>query len=302
MKAIDQSSIDNLEKDGVLKQLTLVQASNDSLKVIAGIDFDKPVGHVEKCGKRISIQFDSSGLSRYVLTGYVDEVRQLYQQLGAVLKEGPKRVVKSIEETKKAINTAKDGQTIRIAHGSIGHEHIEELQALVQHRERKGVFVNLDMEGRIRPDGRIWMAAQQFYDVATQIWDNNEPAIDDYTYPIIVNFAFACELAMKASEATAVYPLTLQGGILPASKTESQVHGHKLKTILSKLHESTQTAIKANFERTTSRELMPLLEKCDDYFAKARYGYEKTTGFYRLSDVRELAKGLLFAVKELEES
>ena len=58
-----------------------------------------------------------------------------------------------------------------------------------------------------------------------------------------------------------------------------------------------QQAIQEEFMSSTQEALLPLLEKCRDYFIKGRYPYEQIGGSYGLSDVRNLADGLLKAVR-----
>lgn len=57
-----------------------------------------------------------------------------------------------------------------------------------------------------RPNGHIWMVAEEFYNAAECIWDSN------YSYPLLVNYAFACELALKSAEGKIKQPAPLVNG------------------------------------------------------------------------------------------
>ncbi|SEG14741.1 hypothetical protein SAMN06264348_102215 [Oceanospirillum linum] len=149
---------------------------------------------------------------------------------------------------------------------------------------------------RTRPSGHIWMAAEQFYNAAEKVWNSDDIDLAAYVYPLVVNYAFSCELSLKASEGKVKFSEVSSEGLLFATNIESAVRGHDLKSIFTKLKLETQEGIKSEFESATGENLIPLLEECSRYFEDGRYSFEKIGGSYSLSGVRTLAKGLLDAV------
>lgn len=149
---------------------------------------------------------------------------------------------------------------------------------------------------RTRPNGHIWMAAEQFYNAAELIWNSENIDINGYMYPLIVNYAFSCELALKSSEGKVKFSEVTPEGLLMSTNSESSVRGHELLSIFRKLKPETQNAIESEFESCTGKSLIPLLEECSKYFKKGRYSFEQKGGSYSLSGVRTLAKGLLDSI------
>lgn len=140
---------------------------------------------------------------------------------------------------------------------------------------------------KTEPSGRIWEAAERFFKAAEAIRCNEKISIEELAYPLIVNYAFLCELSLKAAESK----------IKPsATNTESAVHGHQLKTLFHNLKPDTQNFIQTEFESTSGRELQPLLDECSRYFITGRYEFEQSGGSYNFSGIRILAKYLLSAV------
>jgi hypothetical protein len=149
---------------------------------------------------------------------------------------------------------------------------------------------------RTRPNGHIWMAAEQFFNAAEHIWTDETIDLNRYVYPLVVNYAFSCELSLKASEGLVKFSEATPEGLLKAVNTESAVRGHDLHTIFTKLKPETQKAVEANFLSSTGTQLIPLLKECSKYFAHGRYSFEQIGCSYSLSGVRNLAKGLLDSV------
>ena len=148
----------------------------------------------------------------------------------------------------------------------------------------------------IRPNGRIWVSAEQFYKAAEQVWTSEGIDLNAFVFPLIVNYALCAELSLKAAEGAVGGGLT-QDGLVKAAKTMSTAHGHNLSEVFASLQTHTQTAIESEFLTATEENLAPLLAKCSNYFVQARYAYEQIGGSYNLSGIRTLAKGLLDAVK-----
>lgn len=151
--------------------------------------------------------------------------------------------------------------------------------------------------GTIRPNGRIWASAEQFYKAAEQVWTSEGVDLNAFVFPLIVNYALCAELSLKAAEGGAVGSGLTSDGLVKAAKIMSTAHGHKLPEVFASLQPSTQVAIESEFLAATGEVLAPLLATCADYFEVARYAYEKIGGSYDLTGVRTLAKGLLDAVK-----
>ncbi|XOZ32485.1 hypothetical protein ACMDCT_09725 [Halomonadaceae bacterium KBTZ08] len=149
---------------------------------------------------------------------------------------------------------------------------------------------------RARPNGHIWMAAEQFFNAAELIWNTDGIDLNRYVHPLVVNYAFSCELSLKASEGLVKFSEVTSEGLLKAVNTESAVRGHDLYTIFTKLKPDTQKAICSEFFASTETELAPLLKECSKYFEQGRYSFEQIGGSYSLTGVRTLARGLLDAV------
>jgi len=140
------------------------------------------------------------------------------------------------------------------------------------------------------------MAAQQFYNAAEYIWNSTDLDLSGYVYPLVVNYAFSCELSLKSSEATVQATNVQQGQLIPAAAIKSSVRGHELDSVFQDLKQETQIFLQNEFFSNTGEQLMPLLKECSKYFENCRYSFEKKSGSYNLSGVRTLAKGLLDSV------
>lgn len=146
-----------------------------------------------------------------------------------------------------------------------------------------------------RPDARIWRAAQQFFKAGEILWEHDDQF--KCIFPLIMNYAFSCELSLKATEALVKQSNKRPDTLLNVTYSKSKVQGHKLHVIFNKLHKDTQDGIKAKFFLITGQQLIPLLEKCSKYFVEVRYGFEIVGGSYAVSDLRILAEGLLESVR-----
>ncbi|AKH69386.1 hypothetical protein IMCC21906_01710 [Spongiibacter sp. IMCC21906] len=153
---------------------------------------------------------------------------------------------------------------------------------------------------RIEPSGHIFISAKQFYDAAELIWQKTNGAVGSYVYPVIVNYALACELALKACESTTSSALVPEGALLPTAEINSTIWGHKLSKLFDTLASDTQQQLAAEFYSTVGVSLQPLLAECDGYFIKARYAWEKDNKcVFHLSGVRQLSSGLIAVVPTL---
>lgn len=148
---------------------------------------------------------------------------------------------------------------------------------------------------RTEPSAHIWQAAEQFFLAGELIWVGNRAK---YTYPLVMNYSFSCELSLKSSESKVIPSVTAEGIIMPVG-THSVVSGHSLHDIFTKLKQKTQDGVEAEFNKGRPDgdryQLVTLLKKCSSYFVESRYAFEMVAGSFALSDVRELAEGLLKA-------
>ncbi|GEM_PF-2081219 len=84
---------------------------------------------------------------------------------------------------------------------------------------------------RKRANGHIWMAEEQFYNAAKLIWNAEDININTHLDPLLVNYAFSCELSLKASEGKVKYSEVSHEEILFLLNIESVLRGHDLKLI-----------------------------------------------------------------------
>lgn len=152
---------------------------------------------------------------------------------------------------------------------------------------------------KTRPNGHIWMVAEQFFNTAELVWKTSDGHITSNVYPLIVNYAFSCELALKASVGVVKVGQVTPDGLVPAAATKSAIRGHNLSDLFKNLPPPIQSSIAASFLSSEEEDIIPLLEMCSNYFEEARYPLEKIGGSYDLSGVRNLARGLLQAVRKL---
>lgn len=159
----------------------------------------------------------------------------------------------------------------------------------------------MDEQTKPRPNGHIWMSAEQFYNAAELIMANESVDLNRYVLPLLVNYALCVELSLKAAEGTGMCKPVSQAGLISASATKSAVRGHELDKVFAALQSDTQRKIANEFSVATGEPLMPLLEICSNYFIQARYSYEQIGAAYDLTAVRTLARGLLQAVRVFDQ-
>lgn len=148
-----------------------------------------------------------------------------------------------------------------------------------------------------RPNGHIWMGAQQFLNAADALFDNRS-GFDDLIYPIIVNYALSVELALKSTVGKVDFQPPTADGLVLAAKTKSDVRGHDLSKIFINLPADVKSSLENEFQIFTGEDIHQCLTKCRDYFVKARYPYEEISGAYDIGKLRTLAHGVLHSVKE----
>lgn len=148
----------------------------------------------------------------------------------------------------------------------------------------------------IRPNGHIWMGAQQFCNAAESMYQGGDLA--GLVYPMLVNYALSVELALKSTVGLVDVRPPTKDGLILAAKTKSDSWGHKLQTeVFAGLPAPIRADLEIEFMAATQQPLQPLLTKCNDYFVKARYAHEQVGGSYDLSGLRTLAHGVLKATR-----
>ena len=146
---------------------------------------------------------------------------------------------------------------------------------------------------------KVWTQASQFNEASDFLWDKG---VSDFMLPIIVNYAFASELALKSCDCcTRANAEALPGLISTASFTSKiRVRNHNLVDLFAKLHMPLQTHIQAQFRQEMETELTPLLEDCQSCFVDGRYAYENHPTSFPLTNLRTLSNGLVNATQDLD--
>ena len=139
----------------------------------------------------------------------------------------------------------------------------------------------------------VWLDAKQFLDAGNLLFDNN---ISIFA-PIIMNYAFACELALKACVVKTHFKCKpIEGGLIPTGSHISTTHGHKLfSQVFENLPQSMQRTISAKFHIVADTDLRDQLIKYNDYFVDVRYSFERPVRSWDLSGMRTFANALLDA-------
>ncbi|MFZ6727683.1 hypothetical protein ACO0K2_19540 [Undibacterium sp. MH2W] len=146
--------------------------------------------------------------------------------------------------------------------------------------------------------------SRRIYDSARSYLALAEPAFHDDSIlvpnvmAVVANLALCVELLLKACDAKVTKPNQSNNEqVLVNGEISSNVWGHDLVQIFSKLNPEVQETLVLLFESETNQQLRPLLEKCKDYFTHARYFYEsKHAHIFSPSDIRILAHGINAAI------
>lgn len=147
-----------------------------------------------------------------------------------------------------------------------------------------------------RPDGHVWMAAQQFFKAAELLMEDPQ----HLGIPALVNYAFAAELAMKAADIIVTAPTPGAPGLIPAATKRSAVRvpGHDLSKIFAALQPSIQVELSRLFQLEIGQDLATLLARCGNYFVDGRYYFEEAGAAFAVEPIYLVAKGLLAAVHQ----
>ena len=148
--------------------------------------------------------------------------------------------------------------------------------------------------GRERFNNWICQTARQFNQAADTLFDGD---LANHTYPILMNYAFACELALKACAVQTRYNCKPGvDGIIPTASFKSTADGHGLGTVFGQLPSDTREAVSNAYNNITGEDLSSQLAEFKDYFVDVRYWFESRPRIYDLTGLRRLANGLVDAV------
>ncbi|MHA2937358.1 hypothetical protein ACXJY6_03570 [Vibrio sp. RC27] len=125
----------------------------------------------------------------------------------------------------------------------------------------------------------IYLSARQFLQLC-QVAEIHSVEIYDYKYAYNANLAFSIELFLKSIDAISEDRLVLEVGDAQIFKsfTKSNLKGHRLSQLFSKLGDTTQSLLDRAFESSKwnlgIQSLLEVLELLDNAFIDNRYSYE----------------------------
>ena len=139
----------------------------------------------------------------------------------------------------------------------------------------------------------VWLDAKQFLDAGNILFDNDI----SICAPILMNYAFACELALKACNVQTRYNCKPKhDGLIPTASFTSTTRGHKLfSQVYENLPHDIQRAISTKFNGIANTDLRDQLTKYNDYFVDVRYSFERPVRSWDMSGMRDFANTLLDA-------
>lgn len=144
--------------------------------------------------------------------------------------------------------------------------------------------------------GHIYRSAKCFYALALPAF-NDDSILSANVMAVVANLALCVELLLKSTDAKVIKTKQVKNGLLSNAEIKSNVYGHDLRSIFDSLDSSIQAILIEKFEEETNQSLLPLLDKCKDYFIHARYSYElKSSHSYDISAIKLLADGLDAAI------
>ena len=149
--------------------------------------------------------------------------------------------------------------------------------------------------GRPRFNGRVWRTASSYRDAANTLYDTD---LISFCHPILMNYAFSCEIAAKACCVQTQYNCKPTGnGLIPTACAIPIPHGHDLIKVFEQLPNETKTAIANTFKDSVGIDLRSQLIEFRDYF-DVRYYFEKRPHSHSLSGIRELSNGFVDSTLE----
>lgn len=144
--------------------------------------------------------------------------------------------------------------------------------------------------------GYIYRSAKCFYALALPAF-NDDRILSENSMAVIANLALCVELLLKSTDAKVIHANQVKNRLLSNAEIKSNVRGHNLRELFDDLDSSIQACLIQKFEEETHQSLLPLLDKCKDYFVHARYSYESTSQHpYDISAIKLLADGLDSAI------
>ena len=183
-----------------------------------------------------------------------------------------------------------DGRWYRLGDHGRYPAHANLSQALDVKAQMKNNDLNI---GSPRWNYHVWMDAKQFLDAGNILFDSDISVC----YPMLMNYAFACELALKACDVqTRSNSKQIEGGPIPTGSFKSTTHGHRLVSdVFQKLPLDMQRKIANRFSEIANAELHDQLVIFNDYFVHVRYSFERPARTWDLSGMRNFANALLNA-------
>jgi hypothetical protein len=143
---------------------------------------------------------------------------------------------------------------------------------------------------------RIYECAMAHYRLAAPAFEDDRILVPN-VMAVVVNLALCVELLLKASDAKVTPSPRVANGPLGDAKVKSKISGHDLSVMFEKISPEVQHVLKTLFEEETNKPLLPLLNKCKDYFIHARYYYEPEHHHaFDVGGIKMLADGLNIAM------
>ena len=149
--------------------------------------------------------------------------------------------------------------------------------------------------GSVRWNYHVWLSANQFRDSGNLLFEHDS----SIHAPILMNYSFACELALKSCAMQTRSNCKPSGnGIIPTASFKPASRGHDLTQVFDKLPEKARLAVSTEFNKLFERDLRAELIEFKDYFVDIRYSFESRARSWDLLGMGKLANGLLDATLE----
>ena len=158
--------------------------------------------------------------------------------------------------------------------------------------------------GRPRFNAHVWRIACEYRDAANTLYEDN---LDAFVYPILVNYAFSCEIAAKSCYVQTQYnSKPTDNGLIPTAchiavkeidGTLFKATGHDLIKVFEQLPNLIKTNVAQSFRREIGLDLRAQLIEFRDYF-DVRYSFENRPRSHSLSGIRTLSNGFIASAKE----
>ena len=134
---------------------------------------------------------------------------------------------------------------------------------------------------------RIRRNALEFYELAMSSFASGENSM-----AVVCNFALSVELLLKSLDAKLLGSGSPSTGFQDAW-TESNLWGHDLLKLFNDMDSTKGQSLATEYETQTGRNLPAELDQCKDYFIKARYAHEPSSGqVYEISMIKNISEGI----------